>query len=165
MLRRLHPTAGIVGFITILTFWTSTVITELSGSRHAVIVVKQIIPWFLPVLIIALATTGASGFRMAAGADLPLIAAKRARMPFIAGNGILVLIPSAIVLDILASGGHFSLPFYLVQALELLAGATNLTLMSLNVRDGLRLTGRLAGPRGDDAHPMNAGDPHHPGIR
>jgi hypothetical protein len=30
-----------------------------------------------------------------------------------------------------------------VQAIELLAGATNLMLMGLNVRDGLRTAGRL----------------------
>jgi len=30
-----------------------------------------------------------------------------------------------------------------VQAVELVAGAINLTLMFLNIRDGLRLTGRL----------------------
>jgi len=30
-----------------------------------------------------------------------------------------------------------------VQVIELIAGATNLTLMGLNVRDGLRLSGRL----------------------
>jgi hypothetical protein len=33
--------------------------------------------------------------------------------------------------------------FHVVQALELLAGATNSTLMGLNGRDGLRLSGRL----------------------
>jgi hypothetical protein len=30
-----------------------------------------------------------------------------------------------------------------VQSLELIAGATNLTLMGLNARDGLRMAGRL----------------------
>ncbi len=42
-----------------------------------------------------------------------------------------------------ALAGSFDTTFYAVQALELLAGATNLTLMGLNVRDGLRMTGRL----------------------
>jgi hypothetical protein len=30
-----------------------------------------------------------------------------------------------------------------VQAVELVAGAANILLMSLNIRDGLRLSGRL----------------------
>lgn len=37
----------------------------------------------------------------------------------------------------------FDSRFYLVQGLELLTGALNLTLMGLNIRDGLRLSGRL----------------------
>ncbi|MFD0360494.1 hypothetical protein ACFQZZ_03410 [Nocardia sp. GCM10030253] len=143
MLRRLHPVAGTVGLLTILTFWISTITTEISGSRHAITVVKQAIPWGLPVLVLALAFAGASGVRTAGGSNLPFIAAKRRRMPFIAANGLLILIPSAISLDILASQANFGAAFYCVQTLELIAGAINIALMSLNIRDGLRLTGRL----------------------
>lgn len=68
-------------------------------------------------------------------------------MPIIAANGILVLVPCAIVLAHWANAGAFDARFYLVQAIELLAGATNLALMGLNIRDGLRMSGRLrAGP-------------------
>jgi len=42
-----------------------------------------------------------------------------------------------------AAAGTFDATFYLVQGLELLAGATNLGLMGLNIRDGLRMSGRL----------------------
>ena len=41
------------------------------------------------------------------------------------------------------TAGSFDTTFYVVQVVELIAGATNLTLMGLNVRDGLRMTGRL----------------------
>jgi hypothetical protein len=64
-------------------------------------------------------------------------------MPVIAGNGLLILVPAAIVLDRWAAAGVFDARFYVVQAVELLAGGTNLTLMGLNVRDGLRLSGGL----------------------
>ena len=37
-----------------------------------------------------------------------------------------------------------------LQALELAAGAANLSLMGLNIRDGLKLSGRLR-PRGQPA--------------
>ncbi|MCK6629053.1 MAG: hypothetical protein L6R45_28235 [Anaerolineae bacterium] len=35
------------------------------------------------------------------------------------------------------------MPLTLLQGLELAAGAVNIGLMRLNIRDGLRLTGRL----------------------
>ena len=64
-------------------------------------------------------------------------------MPFIATNGLLVLVPCAIVLNRWAAAGSFDTTFYVVQAIELMAGATNLTLMGLNARDGMRMVGRL----------------------
>jgi hypothetical protein len=41
---------------------------------------------------------------------------------------------------------QFDLSFYLVPALELAAGAANLTLLGLNVGDGLEMKGRLRRP-------------------
>ncbi|WP_405484192.1 hypothetical protein [Nocardia sp. NBC_00511] len=139
MLSRIHPIAGVIGLTTICCFWISSAATELFGSRAAVIEVKQAIPWGLPVLVLALAITGASGFRLAGKSTLPAILAKKRRMPFIAANGLLVLIPAAITLAALAGRGEFGVVFYAVQAVELVAGAVNIVLMSLNVRDGLRL--------------------------
>jgi hypothetical protein len=63
------------------------------------------------------------------------------RMPIIAANGILVLVPCAIFLNLSAADGLFDMKFYLLQGVELIAGATNLTLMGLNIRDGLRMKG------------------------
>ena len=143
MLRLVHPVAGTFAFLMILAFWTSTVGSELLGSLDTVAVVKQAIPWGFLILVPALAVTGASGFRMAAGASEPRIAAKKRRMPVIAANGLLILIPAALYLAMLASRGRFGGLFYAVQAVELAAGAVNLTLLALNIRDGLRLAGRL----------------------
>ena len=53
-------------------------------------------------------------------------------MPFIGANGILVLIPCAVVLDRWASTGTFDTGFYVVQGVELLAGAISLILMGMN---------------------------------
>ncbi len=64
-------------------------------------------------------------------------------MPFIAANGLLVLVPCAIVLNRWAASGSFDTAFHALQAIELIAGAINLTLMGLNARDGLRMTRRL----------------------
>jgi hypothetical protein len=64
-------------------------------------------------------------------------------MPLIAANGLLVLIPSALFLAAKARAGEFDTTFYAVQALELAAGATNLILLGLNMRDGFKLSGRF----------------------
>jgi hypothetical protein len=144
MLRRIHPVAGIIAFLTILTFWSSTVVAELFGSVETITFVKQTIPWGFLMLVPALAITGASGFWLAGTSSEPTIVRKKRRMPFIAGNGLLILIPVALYLARLASRGEFDGLFYGVQAVELIAGAVNLTLMSLNIRDGFRLTGRLS---------------------
>jgi len=142
MLKRIHPIAGIVAFLTILTFWTSTVVAELLLPIGAVVAVKQAIPWGLFVLVPALAVTGASGFRLGGGSTDPRVPSKKRRMPFIAANGILILIPAALELSVLAARGDFGDLFYTIQTIELLAGFVNLVLKTLNIRDGLRLTAR-----------------------
>lgn len=144
MIRALHPIAGVVGMATIVTFWLSTVAVEAFGGPGAVLAVKAAILWGLLALVPALAVTGATGFRMGARSADPRIAAKRRRMPFIAFNGLLVLVPCAVFLQARAAAGDFGGAFTLVQGIELVAGAVNLTLMGLNLRDGLALTGRLA---------------------
>lgn len=53
-------------------------------------------------------------------------------MPFIAGNGILVLIPSALFVASKAKAAEFDAAFYAVQTIELVAGATNIIFLGLN---------------------------------
>ena len=48
MLKRIHPIAGIIAFLTILTFWTSTVVSELFGSVETITFVKQVDPVGVP---------------------------------------------------------------------------------------------------------------------
>ena len=92
------------------------------------------------MLVPALAATGGTGFGLANGLRIGLIGAKMKRMPLIAANGILILIPSALFLASKARAGEFDAAFYGVQALELVAGATNLLLLGLSMRDGLNAT-------------------------
>jgi hypothetical protein len=72
-----------------------------------------------------------------------LVESKKKRMPFIALNGVLVLLPAAFYLHSKALAGDFDTNFYAIQAVELIAGATNLWLLSKNMYDGLKLAGRL----------------------
>ncbi|MDX8525394.1 FAD-dependent oxidoreductase [Mesorhizobium sp. MSK_1335] len=140
MTKIIHPLAGMVVLLTIATFWLSTVLSELFASEATIIAVKTAIPWGFLLLIPALAATGGSGFALAKGGRSSVIGKKLKRMPFIAANGLLVLIPAALFLASRAKAGDFDIAFYTVQALELIAGATNITLLGLNMRDGMKLT-------------------------
>ncbi len=60
-------------------------------------------------------------------------------MPVIAANGVLVLVPAALFLAAKARAGEFDAGFYAVQAVELAAGAVNIALLGLNMRDGMRM--------------------------
>ncbi len=140
MTRVLHPIAGAIALLVIATFWLSTVLTELFGSHAAVAALKTTIPWGFLLLVPALAVTGGSGFSLSKGQRRGVIGAKLKRMPWIAANGILILVPSALFLASKASAAEFDTTFYAVQALEFVAGATNLTLLGLSMRDGLNAT-------------------------
>jgi hypothetical protein len=143
MIKIVHPIAGALAILTIATFWLSTALSELFGTQAVVTAVKTAIPWGFLLLIPSLAAAGGSGFVLAKGRRAGLVGAKIKRMPLIAANGILVLIPSALFLAFKAKAAEFDAVFYTVQALELAAGATNITLLGLNMRDGLTLKGRL----------------------
>ena len=141
MTKIIHPMAGILALLTIATFWLSTAVAELFGSQAAVIAVKTAIPWGFLLLIPALTAAGGSGFVLSKGWRVGLFGTKLKRMPIIAANGILVLIPSALFLASKARAAEFDTSFYAVQALELAAGAVNITLLGLNLRDGLTMKG------------------------
>jgi len=144
MPKKAHFIAGLLATLTIATFFLSTVIVELFGSHEAVAIVKSLIVMpGLFILVPAIAATGGSGFALSKSRQGRLVDSKKKRMPFIAANGLLVLLPSAIFLDRWASAGSFDTAFYLVQSVELLAGAVNLTLMGLNIRDGIKMSGRF----------------------
>lgn len=143
MTKFIHPVAGILAVALISTFWLSTVFVELLGTQPQVIAVKTTIPWGFLVLVPALAVTGATGFSRAKGRRGGVLGAKARRMPFIAANGALVLLPAGLFLAARAHAQVFDLWFYGVQAIELVFGAGNLALMGLSLKDGLRLTGRL----------------------
>jgi hypothetical protein len=143
MTRMIHRVAGVAALLTIATFWLSTVLSELFASEGTVRAVKAAIPWGLLLLVPALAAAGSSGFAVSNGKRGHVIDAKMRRMPIIAANGVFVLIPSALFLASRARSGDLDFTFYLVQAIELIAGATNLSLLGRNMRDGLKLSGRF----------------------
>ena len=143
MKSKLHGLFGAVALLCIATFWASTVVSELLLDQASVVAVKNAVLTGMWVLIPAMAATGGSGFSLARTRHGRLAAVKARRMKIVAANGLRVLLPSAWVLASWANAGRFDGAFYALQGLELAAGAINATLLVLNVRDGLRLTGRL----------------------
>lgn len=98
------------------------------------------------LLIPAMAAVGATGFRLGGKSTAPIVARKRRRMPAIALNGVLILVPSAFFLAARASAGQFDATFYAVQGIELVAGAVNIALMALNMRDGFAMSRKRRRP-------------------
>ena len=152
MPKRAHLVAGVIATLCIATFFVSTVLVELLGSHETVAWLKSLIVMpGLFILVPAIAITGGSGLFVSKSRRGRLVDAKKKRMPFIAANGLLVLVPCAIVLNRWSAAGSFDSSFCVMQAIELLAGAVNLSLMGMNIRDGVRLSGRL---RSTSVEPM-----------
>ena len=144
MPKRAHLVVGMLATLCIATFFLSTIVSELFGSHAVVAQLKSLIVMpGLWIMVPLMAAAGGSGMFLARSRQGRLVDAKKKRMPFIAANGLLVLVPCAIVLNRWAAAGSFDTAFYVVQAIELIAGATNLTLLGLNARDGMRMAGRL----------------------
>lgn len=144
MKRKIHLFAAIVSTLCIATFFISTIIVELFGSKEAISLVKTwIVAPGLYILVLAMILVGSTGFSASKNRQGQLITNKKKRMPFIAINGLFILIPCAITLNHWAAAGMFDMKFYIVQGVELIAGATNLTLMGLNIRDGFQMTGKI----------------------
>lgn len=144
MPKSIHFIAGLLATLSIATFFLSTLGVELFGTYETVAMVKALIVMpGLFILVPAIAATGGSGVFLSRSRQGRLVEAKKKRMLFIAANGLLIMIPCAIVLNRWAAAGTFDSTFYAVQTLELLGGAVNLTLMGMNIRDGMRMSGRF----------------------
>ena len=140
----IHFTGALLAILCIAVFFTSTLAVEMFGGPESIALVKGLIVMpGLFILIPAIAVTGGTGVALSKTRRGTPVDRKKRRMPIIGLNGALILLPAAIVLEMWAAAGSFDVKFYLVQALELLAGAVNLALMVMNMRDGLSMTGKL----------------------
>jgi len=144
MAQLIHRLAAPTAIVCIALFFLATILVEIFGAAASIAQVKRLIvaPGLL-LLVPSLILTGASGFVLARSRETKSVRRKMLRMRFIAANGVLVLVPSAIFLAHWASIGAFNTGFYLLQSVELLAGAINLLLMAMNMRDGLKISGRF----------------------
>lgn len=140
MKKRIHAVAGIVALTLVATFMTATIVVEIIGDRSAIVAVKTAIVLALFALVPSVMIAGTTGRSMAAGRRTPVFRRKRRRTALVAVVGIVVLVPCAVVLRIMAVDGDFGTAFATIQAVELTGGLANLTLLGLNARDGRRLT-------------------------
>lgn len=138
-----HAIAGITAMLIITSFWISTLISEIFLDNAAIAAVKHAIVYGLFLLVPFMAATGGSGFALGKPRKGYLLDQKKKHMAIIGANGLLVMIPAAIFLNGKAAVGEFDALFYAVQAVELIVGVVQLTLMGMNFRDGLKLAGRL----------------------
>ena len=144
MKTTIHLIAAIIATLCIAIFFITSALVEILGSPESIAIVKTlIVAPGLFILVPAIAITGASGFALSKEIKGGLVENKKKRMPFIAANGLLILLPCAIILDQWASAGSFDTKFFAVQGLEFFAGAVNLTLMGRNMRDGFKMSGKL----------------------
>lgn len=138
-----HAIVGTAAILIIAGFWTSTLVAEIFLDYTAVAAVKHAIVYGLFVLVPFMAATGGSGFALGKARKGWLLDQKKKRMAIIGANGLLVMIPAAIFLNSKAAAGEFDALFYAVQAVELIVGVVQITLMGMNFRDGLKLAGKL----------------------
>ena len=136
---RMHAMFGGLAIMVTCAFFGATVIVEVFGSHEQVALVKLRILQAIPLLVLLLAGAGIMGNRAATGWTDPLVSAKRRRMALAAINGLILLIPSAVLLARWSAAGRFDTMFHVVQAIELLAGGTNIVLLSRNALSGMQL--------------------------
>ncbi len=139
--RKIHTIAGCLAGLVIFSFFLSTLLVETLGTRQDIAQLKNAIVFpGLFILVPLLAITGGLGRAMMGSTSSAVLVNKMKRMKIIAALGITVLIPCAIMLSHMASKDNFGTLFTVIQIIEILAGATNLTLIILNARDGVLLT-------------------------
>ncbi|KXF81589.1 hypothetical protein [Enterovibrio coralii] len=139
ILVNVHRGVGALAFVTIACFFSSTLIAELWGTPAQITAVKTAILYIIPMLMLSMMATGATGNKLYPNKGKGVMAAKQLRMKVAAMNGLLVMLPSAIYLYVKASSGVFDGYFWTVQGIELVGGALNLTMIGLNIRAGLSL--------------------------
>ena len=143
MKRMVHAIAGTLATLLVAAFLGVTLYAELTMDEALIAETKRLILYGLCLLIPAMAVTGGSGFSLAKARVGGIVDTKKKRMRLVAANGLLVLLPSAIWLHVLASAGNFGTTFFVVQGVEIVGGLLQLYLLGRNFRDGLKLSGRL----------------------
>src|SRR5215207_4705973 len=133
---RIHLGGSLAVVAIVASFLAGSTAVEAFGDQGDIAAAKAWVLRALVVLIPLIAAVGVSGRRLAGRSRAAVVKRKLRRMKVIGATGVLVLVPCAIELERLAARGDFGPTFAAVQAVELLGGTLNLTLLVLNFRDG-----------------------------
>jgi len=144
MPKKIHLVAGMLATLCIATFFLASLGSELFGSHETVAMVNAwiVLPGLF-ILVPAIAATGGTGMFLAKSRQGRLVEAKKKRMPFIAANGILIMIPCAIFSIAGRLPGPLTPLFTRCRRLELVVGAVNFVLLGKNMADGMKMSGRF----------------------
>lgn len=137
-----HFIATIIAGVTIVTFFSLSLVAEIKGDAQFIKWVKTFILYALPVMVIAMPMLKITGDKLAGKSTNPIILAKKKRMKLMIVNGI-GLITLAVFLYYRSHFQEIDRVFLVAQLAEFGFGLGNLTLIALNARSGLQLSGKL----------------------
>lgn len=137
-----HLIATIVAVLTITTFFSISLFAEIKGDEEVIKRVKAFILYALPVMILAMPALKITGDKLAGKSKSPLIVAKAKRMKFVMVNGVM-LISLAIFLYYRSHYQEIDSIFLVAQIAEFGFGLFNLSLIFMNARAGMQLSGKL----------------------
>ena len=138
----IHMVATAVATVTILIFFTLSLATELHGDEELIKSVKTAILRALPILLFAMPALAISGNKLAGASRSVLVRQKQQRMKMTMINGI-ILASLAVFLYYRANYQTIDNVFLYAQVAELFFGLFNLILIGLNIKAGLKLSGRM----------------------
>jgi len=138
----IHLIATIVAVLTISTFFTISMIAEIKGDNNFIRSVKAFILYALPIMILSMPALKITGEKLAGKSKNPLIIAKRRRMKFVMANG-MILISLAVFLYYRSHYQEIDSIFLIAQIAEFIFGLFNLSLIFMNAKAGMQLSGKL----------------------
>ena len=144
MKTKIHAFSGVLGFLCIVSFLSSTLYSGFFGSHATIASVKGMIFKGVFVLIPALLIAGGSGVSLLGKRTDVLALTKQQRGPVGFMTSLFVLLPSSYFLAKWASANTFNGWYYGVQTLELAGQLVCFVMIGLNIRDGFALRGRIA---------------------
>ena len=136
----IHVVATVIAFSTITIFFTSSLIVEIRGNLEEIQLVKKSILLALPLLLLAMPALAISGNKLGGKSSNPVIVGKKKRMKIMVINGVM-LIALAILLYYRSHAVGIDAVFGFLQLVEFSLGLINLTILGLNAKAGLVLSG------------------------
>ncbi|MGY6562243.1 MAG: hypothetical protein ACXITV_09055 [Luteibaculaceae bacterium] len=137
----LHAGAATVALITILLFFSLSFWSEVWGGHEETRLIKTVIFFSLPILLITMPLIGLTGSKLSNGFSNEILEKKKRRMKWITIQG-LILVSLASLLYYKTRLNEFDTVFSLLQIGELILGFSNIILLSLNMRAGFELRSR-----------------------